>query len=78
VRRLVRRLAEELDEGLATRSPLGAGGGAAFGHRRVGGTGTGQRGPGAGPSLVSPAYQDAKLEDVEGLPVGRLRTARRL
>src|SRR5450755_2493467 len=34
---------------LATRSPLGAGGGAAFGHRRVGGTGTGQRRAGRRP-----------------------------
>ena len=42
------------------------------------GPGPASDGPGAGPSLVSPAYQDAKLEDVEGLPVGRLRTARRL
>src|SRR5260370_5883752 len=32
--------------------------------------------PGAGPSLISPACQDAKLEDLEGLPVGRQRTAR--
>src|ERR1022692_442075 len=34
---------------LATRSPLGAVYGAAFGHRRVGGTGTGQRWAGRRP-----------------------------
>src|SRR5450755_4877056 len=34
---------------LATRSPLGAMAGAAFGHRRVGGTGTGQRWAGRRP-----------------------------
>jgi hypothetical protein len=42
------------------------------------GPGPASYGPGAGPSLVSPACQDAKLEDVEGLPVGRLHTARQL
>ena len=29
-----------------------------------------------GPSLISPAHQDAKLEDLKGLPGGRLGTAR--
>jgi len=38
-------------------------------------TGPAREGPVAGPSLVSPAYQDNKLEDVEGLPGRRLRTA---
>jgi hypothetical protein len=38
-------------------------------------TGPARDGPVAGPSLVSPAYQDNKLEDVEGLPGRRLRTA---
>ncbi len=42
------------------------------------GPGPASDGPGAGPSLISPACQDAKLEDLEGLPVGRLRTARQL
>ena len=37
--------------------------------------GPAREGPVAGPSLVSPVYQDNKLEDVEGLPGGRLRTA---
>src|SRR5215467_14566182 len=43
--------------------------------RRVRKTGPACAGPVAGPALVSPAYQDNKLEDVEGLPGGRLRTA---
>src|SRR6516164_4087900 len=43
--------------------------------RRVRETGPARAGPVAGPALVSPAYQDNKLEDVEGLPGGRLRTA---
>src|SRR6516165_8975047 len=43
--------------------------------RRVRKTGPTRAGPVAGPALVSPAYQDNKLEDVEGLPGGRLRTA---
>src|SRR5215467_3612293 len=43
--------------------------------RRVIKTGPARVGPVAGPALVSPAYQDNKLEDVEGLPGGRLRTA---
>jgi hypothetical protein len=50
---------------------------AAVGHRCVGGTGSGQRSAGEpGPSLISPAHQDAKLEDLKGLPGGRLGTAR--
>jgi hypothetical protein len=40
------------------------------------GPGPASGGPGAGPSLISPACQDAKLENLEGLPAGRLRTAR--
>ena|SRR6266487_1864769 len=51
-------------------------GGAALGHRRVVGTGTGREGPAPALSLISPAYQDAKLENLEGLPAGRLHTAR--
>src|SRR6516165_1884341 len=43
--------------------------------RRVRKTGPARERPVAGPALVSPAYQDNKLEDVEGLPGGRLRTA---
>src|SRR5215467_14770258 len=43
--------------------------------RRVIKTGPARVGPVAGPALVSPAYQDNKLEDVEGLPGGRLHTA---
>src|SRR5215469_9984209 len=31
-----------------------------------------------GPSVISPAHQDAKLEDLKGLPGGRLGTARHL
>jgi len=31
------------------------------------GPGPASEGPGAGPSLISPARQDAKLEDLEGL-----------
>src|SRR5215469_11793652 len=52
--------------------------GAAVGHnRRVGGTGYGPaRGQEPGPSLISPAHQDAKLEDLKGLPGGRLGTTR--
>jgi hypothetical protein len=34
------------------------------------------RGREPGPSLISPAHQDAKLEDLKGLPGGRLGTAR--
>ncbi len=67
----VDRRAEEL----ATRSPLGA--------RRRGRTQTCRRdrvrparGREPGPSLISPAHQDAKLEDLKGLPGGRLGTAR--
>ncbi|HXW43750.1 MAG TPA: hypothetical protein VEL03_03115 [Streptosporangiaceae bacterium] len=40
------------------------------------GPGPASDGPDAGPSLISPAHQDAKLEDFEGLPGGRLGTAR--
>src|SRR5450755_3996347 len=42
------------------------------------GPGPASDGPGAGPSLISPACQDAKLEDLEGLPEGRLGTAHHL
>src|SRR5215469_5489397 len=82
-RTLVSRTYVRRTEELATRSLPWAPGGAVFGH--IGLARAEARvqenvlaGPGAGPSLISPACQDAKLEDLEGLPVGRLRTARHL
>src|SRR5215469_15842069 len=89
-RTLVSRTYVRRTEELATRSLPWAPGGAVFGHiglaraeARVqenvsAGPGPASTGPGAGPSLISPACQDAKLEDLEGLPVGRLGTARHL
>jgi len=41
------------------------------------GPGPASDGPGAGPSLISPACHGAELENLEGLPAGRLHTARR-
>jgi RNA polymerase sigma-70 factor, ECF subfamily len=60
---------------MATHSPL-APSGAALDTNVSEGPGPASEGPGAGPSLISPACQDAKLENLEGLPAGRLRTAR--
>src|SRR5258707_2765971 len=62
---------------MANHSPL-APLGAALDTDVSEGPGPASERPGAGPSLISPACQDAKLEDLEGLPVGRLRTARLL
>jgi len=63
-------------EELATRSPLGARSrrGRTQMCRRDRVRPAKRRGP--GPSLISPAHQDAKLEDLKGLPGGRLGTAR--
>ena len=63
-------------EELATRSPLGAGRTPRSDTDVSAGPGPASDGPCAGPSLVSPAYQDAKLENFEGLPGGRPCTAR--
>jgi len=60
---------------MANHSPL-APLGAALDTNVSEGPGPASEGPGAGPSLISPACQDAKLENLEGLPAGRLRTAR--
>ena len=40
------------------------------------GPGPASEGPVPALSLISPAHQDAKLENLEGLPAGRLRTTR--
>jgi len=59
---------------MTTHSPLGAMPGADVPE----GPGPAREGPGTGPSRISPACQDAKLEDLEGLPAGRRRTARQI
>src|SRR5580658_3448963 len=63
-------------EELATRSPLGAERAPRSDTDVSAGPGPASDGPSAGPSLISPAHQDAKLEDFEGLPGGRQGTAR--
>jgi len=68
----VDRRAEEL----ATRSPLGAERAPRSDTDVSARPGRASFGPDAGPTLISPAHQDAKLEDFEGLPGGRLGTAR--
>jgi len=45
-------------------------------HKRVGGTGTGQRRTGAGPFAHLACVPGREARESEGLPAGRLRTAR--
>jgi len=74
---LVGRVSRRTEE-LATRSPLGAWAAPRSDTDVSAGPGPASDGPGAGPSLISPACQGAKLENLEGLPGGRLRTTRQL
>src|ERR1022692_3429199 len=64
------------DAEMATHTPLGAVAAPRSDTDVSEGPGPASDGPGAGPSLISPACQDAKLEDLKGLPAGWLHTTR--
>src|SRR5262249_56740036 len=60
---------------MATHTPL-ASSGVALDTNVSDGPGPASEGPGAGPPPISPACPEAKLENLQGLPAVRLRTAR--